>query len=79
MFFSYFFAGFIPLAPYIFVTPAGAFWISIGVSLAALFVLGALSAKISKINLFKNGIKMLFMGGIALTVGVIIGKLFLRI
>ena len=73
MFFSYFIAGFVPLAPYIFLPLDSAFWVSISASLAALFILGVGGAKISQTNLLKGGIRMLLIGGIALGVGVGVG------
>jgi VIT1/CCC1 family predicted Fe2+/Mn2+ transporter len=76
MFFSYFAAGFIPLAPYILLAVSTAFWFSITFSLTALFLLGAISAKsFGHKDLFRHGIRMLAIGGLAIAAGVIIGKL----
>lgn len=74
MFFSYFFAGFIPLAPYIFLSPAIAFWVSIAASLIALFILGIVGAKILKRSLVRHGLQMLFIGGGAIILGVVVGQ-----
>ena len=74
MFFSYFIAGFVPLAPYIFVEPSLAFRTSILFSLVALFVLGAISARFSKTSVLKSGIRMFLIGGIAIAIGVVVGK-----
>ncbi|MBI2639481.1 MAG: VIT1/CCC1 transporter family protein [Candidatus Sungbacteria bacterium] len=74
MFVSYFFSGFIPLFPYIFLTPGNALWYSIGLSLAALFVLGIIGAKLSKTNIWKGSLRMASIGGIAIAVGVAIGR-----
>ena len=74
MFVSYFISGFVPLFPYIIFPVASAFWFSILLSLLALFVLGAIGAKISNINIFKNGFRMLLVGGIAIFAGVAVGK-----
>lgn len=76
MFFSYFIAGFIPLAPYVFLAAPFAFWWSVAVSLAALFVLGSVGAKISKTQLLRGGIKMFLFGGAALLLGVTVGAFF---
>lgn len=76
MFFSYFIAGFIPLTPYIFLSEPFALWSSMAVSLAALFVLGLVGAKIAKTRLLRGGIKMLIFGGIALILGVTVGMIF---
>lgn len=75
MFVSYFFSGMVPLFPYIFLPTGHAFWYSIGASLAALFVLGVVGGKISRINIIKNGFKTLIIGGIAVAVGVVVGKI----
>ena len=73
MFVSYFFAGFIPLLPYLFLSVGTAFYVSIGVSLAALFILGAVSAKIARTTLWKQALQMLIIGGIAIALGVLVG------
>lgn len=76
MFFSYFLAGFIPLAPYLFMTGMAAFWCSIIISLCSLFVLGLIGARISKTRMFLGGVKMFLFGGAALLLGVTVGALF---
>lgn len=75
MFASYFMTGFIPLAPYFFTTPSQAIYWSIGLSLVALFILGIVSGKIFNNNLFKHGLQMLLIGGLAILIGVTVGKL----
>lgn len=75
MFFSYFLSGFIPLFPYAVIAVNQAFWLSIIFSLAALFLLGVIGAKVSKINFFRNGFKMLFIGGMAIAIGIIVGQI----
>lgn len=74
MFLSYFIAGFLPLSPYLWLNIAWAFWVSIGLSLLALFVLGLVSAKVSRISLWRSGLRMFLIGGIAVGVGVITGQ-----
>lgn len=76
MFFSYFLAGFIPLAPYVFLPAPFAFWTSIAISLASLFVLGLTGAVVSKTHLLRGGLKMFIFGGIALLLGVTVGGFF---
>lgn len=73
MFFSYFLSGFIPLFPYIILPSEFAVWISIGLSLFALFFLGVTSAKISNTNLLRSGLRMFLIGGAAIVVGVFVG------
>ncbi len=74
MFLSYFFAGFIPLGPYIIWQPKLAFWISIFASLVSLFILGMVGAKILKISLIKHGLQMMLIGGSAVVLGVVVGR-----
>lgn len=75
MLFSYFFAGFIPLSPYLFLPISQAFWISIALSLIALLALGFISAKISKLDPISQSLKMLTLGGLAIIIGVVVGKI----
>ncbi len=73
MFISYFVAGFVPLGPYI-LLGTEAFWVSIVVSLVALFLLGALSAKFFGIRIWHSGLRMLILGGLAVLVGMAVGE-----
>lgn len=73
MFFSYFVSGLIPLFPYLIQNNLNAFWQSIIASLIALFILGFSSAKILKTKIFKNALRMLLIGGMAIALGVIVG------
>lgn len=73
MFVSYLVTGFIPLAPYLFISGSSAFLISIVISIITLFILGVWGAHLSKTNRFKQGIKMAIVGGIAIALGVIVG------
>ncbi len=74
MFVAYIIGGFIPLFAY-FILPIGpAAKLSIGITLLGLFFLGALTAKYSKGNWLKMGVRVLALGGVALTVGYLIGK-----
>jgi len=75
MLLSYFFAGFIPLSPYLFLPTSQAFWVSIICSSVALLILGATSARISNKNIGIQAIKMVAFGGAAITIGVIVGKI----
>ena len=75
MFFSYFLSGFIPLFPYIIFPVANAFWISILLSLAVLFGLGIFGARLSKTGFIRGGLRMFFVGGIAIAVGVAVGSM----
>ena len=73
MFVSYFISGFIPLFPYIVMGISSAFWASIAASLLALFVLGAINARLSSLKIWHNSLEMLSIGGIAMVVGVVVG------
>ena len=73
MFFSYLLAGLIPLFPYFILAPGSAVWLSVGLSLLALFSLGIVGAKISNINALRSGLRMFLVGGMAIFVGVIVG------
>lgn len=75
MFFSYFIAGFVPLTPYAFWERDVAMPISIVASLLALFLLGYLNATKFGNNSLNKGARMLFLGGVAIAAGVIIGYL----
>jgi VIT1/CCC1 family predicted Fe2+/Mn2+ transporter len=77
MFVSYVGAGMIPLVPYTFFTTEQAFTISISLALITLFILGMIGAfytRVSKRNIFRRGVRMCVIGGIAIAVGVIVGR-----
>ena len=70
MFTSYLLAGLITLAPYFIMESSAALPISIALSLSALFFLGVGSATLFGINILKNGVRTLAIGGFAILVGV---------
>lgn len=75
MFLSYFFAGVIPLYPYLLFEANIGFGISIASSLIALFLLGTISAIFYKHkDVLRHGARMLFIGGGATIIGVIVGQ-----
>jgi len=76
MFFSYFVAGFVPLLPYMVLPVRTAFIVSLIATLAALMVLGIIGAKLSHTKQLRNGLKTAVIGGIAVVLGVIVGRLF---
>lgn len=78
MFMSYFLAGFVPLSPYIFSFGKQAFYLSIIGSLIGLFFLGFCSGKFLNINSKRHGFKMLFFGGLAIILGVLVGSIVER-
>lgn len=76
MFFSYFAAGFIPLSPYVIPAVSSPFTVSIAASLAAMFVLGMIAGKAANISVWKIGLRMLVVGGLAIIIGVLAGIIF---
>lgn len=74
MFFSYFLAGFVPLLPYALASRSFAFILSILGSLVALFALGVVSARAVRRPFLRSALRMLFLGGIAIAVGIIVGQ-----
>ncbi len=75
MFVSFIVASFIPIAPYFFLDSAQALWLSIIISIIALLIVGLVSAKIVKVNMLKHSIRMALLGGMAIIIGVVVGKL----
>lgn len=75
MFLSYFVSGFIPLFPYLFLEIKYAFWASVFLSLAALFMLGAVSGKSFGVNIFRRGVEVLILGGTTVLLGVAVGRI----
>jgi VIT1/CCC1 family predicted Fe2+/Mn2+ transporter len=78
MFAGYFFAGFVPLFPYMLWDVGTAFPVSVLVALAALFVLGLWSGRVSHISAARAGVRMFAVGGIAMAVGLLAGSLMKR-
>lgn len=75
MFISYFLAGLIPLSPYLFVNSSHAETISIICTLVALVVLGVVSARKFRGNVWWKALEMLILGGFATLVGIAVGAL----
>ena len=74
MFLSFILASFIPILPYLVAGAASALWISILLSIAALFVVGLVSAAVIKVNLMKHALLTALLGGSAIVIGVLVGK-----
>ena len=75
MFFAYIVGGIIPLFAYFAFPLNVAIYISIIITLAGLFILGAGTTKYTKGNWLKMGSRVLLLGGVALLAGYAIGKL----
>lgn len=76
MFFSFMLASFIPLAPYLLLSSAKALPISILASLAALALAGAASARLSRLPIASRALRMALLGGLAIVLGIFIGRFF---
>lgn len=76
MFVSYVVAGLVPLLPYVMAEGVVALNISITATLVVLFLLGAVSGKVSKVSVLKSGLRMALLGGAAILLGVLIGNFF---
>lgn len=77
MFASYIIAGFIPLSPYFLLPREIAMPVSVAVSLFGLFCLGlGTAAYFKRPNLMRRALRMLLLGGLAVMMGVVVGKIF---
>ena len=74
MFVSFILASFIPIVPYLFMGLTAALWVSIALSIIALFIVGIVSAAIIKVRLLKHATLMALLGGSAIVIGVVVGK-----
>jgi VIT1/CCC1 family predicted Fe2+/Mn2+ transporter len=79
MFFSYFISGFIPLIPYMFLPIDAALRVSVVWSIGALFALGVVGAKITRVPVMANGFKMAFIGGLAIAIGILAGSMITKL
>jgi VIT1/CCC1 family predicted Fe2+/Mn2+ transporter len=76
MFLAFIIAGIVPIAPYLFLPiSAGIVW-SVVVSLIFLGILGYVQAKISKVSVGTSIVRMVIIGGIAIVLGIVVGKVF---
>lgn len=75
MYFAYIAGGFIPLASYFLLPIQFAIPISVVVTLCSLFVLGFATTRYTNNNPIRSGLRILILGGIALSVGYAVGEL----
>ncbi len=75
MFLSYVIAGLIPLSPYMFSVDGNSVWWSVGLTLLSLFLLGAFNGRMFKLRPIRSGLTILIMGGLAIAVGIVVGKI----
>ncbi len=73
MFISCVLASLIPLIPYIIFASGTALIASISLSVMSLFIVGALSARFSRLPMLWRGMRMALLGGAAIVMGVAIG------
>lgn len=73
---SYFFGGLIPLLPVVTFKLPISITISIISALIGLFVLGYIKAKLVKVNPLRSALEIFVLGGVATTIGLIVGKIF---
>jgi VIT1/CCC1 family predicted Fe2+/Mn2+ transporter len=74
---AYIIGGLIPLAPYIFVSDTiRALWISITVTLLALFVFGVWKGRLTGITPLRGGLQTTLIGGVAAAAAFAIARLF---
>jgi VIT1/CCC1 family predicted Fe2+/Mn2+ transporter len=74
MFVSFILASFIPIVPYLLAGLTEALWLSIILSIVALFIVGLISARIVRVNVLKHAAEMALLGGAAIVIGVVVGK-----
>lgn len=79
MFFSYFVGGSIPVLPYLFLQPASGVVVSVFLTVATLFAIGAVKGKIVGVSILRSGLEMMAVSiaaaGIGFTVGKVAGQL----
>lgn len=75
MFVSYFSAGFVPLGPYLFLPSASALPFSVFLSCVALYALGAVSGRMARANVARSALRMLIIGGVAIGLGIAVGRM----
>jgi VIT1/CCC1 family predicted Fe2+/Mn2+ transporter len=63
---SYAISGFIPLSPYVFMSSViSALYVSVAVTLAALFVFGYVKGRVTGVNALRSGLQTISIGGLA--------------
>lgn len=75
MFFSYVFAGFLVLLPFLIFDGLKSTIYSVCLALVALAVLGLVGARLARVSLIKRVLRMIIFGGFAITIGIIVGIL----
>ena len=74
---AYIIGGLIPLSPYVFVrSTSEALWISVSVTLLALFIFGLWKARLTGIHPIRGGVQTTLIGGLAAAAAFAIARLF---
>ena len=76
MFVSFVLAGFVPIVPYLIFVGVTALYTSISFSILVLFILGFVNGKFSKVKPWRRAFRMAILGGLAIGIGVLVGKFF---
>lgn len=76
MFIAFAVAAAVPLVPYLFLGDPAALASSVVLSVAALFVVGLVGARISRVPALWRGMRMALLGGAAILIGTVVGTLF---
>jgi VIT1/CCC1 family predicted Fe2+/Mn2+ transporter len=76
MFVSFIAVGFIPIVPYIFFPGHAGLVLSIVVSIGTLGIFGYVQAKLSALPSSWRVIRMMLLGGFAIIIGIVVGKIF---
>jgi len=74
MFISYLLTGALVLLPYVVGDVSRALPQSIAVSLVLLFMLGVISARVSRLPVLRRAIRMMVVGGTAIVLGIVVGR-----
>jgi VIT1/CCC1 family predicted Fe2+/Mn2+ transporter len=74
MFVSYILTGGLVLLPYLVSDTSHALPQSIVLSLGLLFLLGVVSATVSRLPVLRRAIRMMFVGGLAILLGIAVGR-----
>ncbi|KKW36667.1 MAG: hypothetical protein UY81_C0018G0006 [Candidatus Giovannonibacteria bacterium GW2011_GWA2_53_7] len=72
---SYLLAGVVPLAPYVFLPIMPAATLSVLFTLLTLFIVGMWQTQFTKRVWYKSGGEMLLVGGVAIVLGLVVGRL----
>ena len=75
MFVSYIGAGLIPVLPYLLFSLTPAIFMSLGLALISLFLLGYVKGKLIGVASWRSGAEILVVGGLATAIGVVVGLL----